>query len=183
MLDDDPIETKLARFDAATTKEGCVIEGYASIFGNIDQSGDVVAPDAFATSLMRRGAGQVRMLWQHDPSQPVGVWERIEADARGLFVRGRLLSDVARGREALSLLRAGAIDGLSIGFKTIRSRIDDRTGVRMLLEIDLWEISIVTFPMNEGARVASVKQQHSFEDQELHELALAIRRATRAMAV
>lgn len=184
------IETKLVRFDAEAGARDGVIEGYASVFGVTDQAGDVVAPDAFARSLAMRDAACVRMLWQHDPNAPIGVWERIGTDAHGLFARGRILGNVTRGREALSLLRAGAIDGLSIGFKTIRSRIDDRTGVRTLLEIDLWEISIVTFPMNEAARVAGVKQHPAAlapaygkteEDEELRELARAIRRASKAM--
>lgn len=184
------IETKLVRFDAQADVMDGAIEGYASVFGVTDQTGDVVAPDAFARSLAMRPAAQVRMLWQHDPNAPIGVWEQIAAVARGLLVRGRILGTVTRGREALSLLRAGAIDGLSIGFKTIRSRTDDRTSVRTLLEIDLWEISVVTFPMNEAARVAGVEAHRmapapaawkNEEDEELRELAMAIRRASKAM--
>lgn len=151
-------ETKLARMDVQTIGEDGVIEGYASIFDLQDQGGDVVAPGAFAKTIAIRPPAQVRMLWQHDPSEPIGVWENIAEDSRGLFVRGRILADVARGREVLSLLRARAIDGLSIGFRTVRSHLNELSGIRTLLEVDLWEISVVTFPMNEAARIADVKQ-------------------------
>src|SRR5690606_27359824 len=97
----------------------------------------------------------IRMLYQHDPAEPIGRWLEIREDDRGLFVRGMLAPGVARAREVLELMRAGALDGLSVGFRTVRSR---RTGgVRRILEADLWEISIVTFPMLPGARVESVK--------------------------
>lgn len=131
--------------------------GYASLFGKADLAGDVVEPGAFARSLGRRGAGGIRMLYQHDPAQPIGAWLDIAEDGRGLVVRGRLTPGVARAREALELMRAGALDGLSIGFRTVRARKDARTGLRHIVEADLWEISVVTFPMQPGARVESVK--------------------------
>lgn len=164
MYTDGLPETKLARLEVQTISEDGTVEGYASVFNVQDQGGDSVAPGAFTKSLSERPAGQVRMLWQHDPSEPIGVWEQIQEDARGLFVRGRILSDVARGREVLSLLRARAIDGLSIGFRTLRSHTDDLSELRTLLEVDLWEISIVTFPMNEAARVAGVKQTQTLRE-------------------
>ncbi|WP_372894097.1 HK97 family phage prohead protease [Rhodosalinus sp.] len=124
------------------------IEGYASLFGAPDQGGDAVAPGAFAGALGRGRA--VRMLWQHDPAQPIGVWEEVREDARGLFVRGRLLTEVARGREAAALLKAGAIEGLSIGYRTVSA---ERRGTgRLLTGVDLWEVSLVTFPMLPEAR-------------------------------
>ena len=188
MHTDDQLEIKLARSDLRAIGDDGVVAGYASIFGNLDSGGDSVMPGAFAHSLAVRPADQVRMLWQHDPNEPIGVWEHIAEDVRGLFVRGRILGDVARGREVLSLLRAGAIDGLSIGFKTLRAGTDARPGVRRLLEVDLWEVSIVTFPMNASARIADVKQtprcgSENFlsEEQELRELVLAIRQAANAM--
>jgi hypothetical protein len=98
------------------------------------------------------------MLFQHDPAQPIGVWERITEDARGLHVRGRLIENVARAREILALLRCGAIDGLSIGFNTRKAVRDARTGQRRIYEIDLWEISIVTFPMLPSAKISAVKR-------------------------
>ena len=90
--------------------------------------------------------------------QPIGVWLELREDHRGLFARGRLIPEVARARELLSLLRAGAVDGLSIGFRTAKARIDPRTRIRRLHAVDLWEISIVTFPLLAGARVRAVKQ-------------------------
>src|SRR5262245_43715332 len=113
---------------------------------------------ACAETLATRAILRIPMLFQHDPSEPVGIWLELREDHRGLFARGRLIPEVARGRELLSLLRAGAIDGLSIGFRTGKARIDPRTGIRRLYAIDLWEISIVTFPMLTGARVQNMKR-------------------------
>ncbi|MDB5546466.1 MAG: peptidase [Hyphomicrobiales bacterium] len=143
---------------ALSISEDGVFEGYASIFGLVDLGGDQVAPGAFAQSLTRRGARQVRMLWQHDPASPIGSWLSIEEDWRGLKVRGRLNLAVARAREALALLREGAVDGLSIGFRVKTARKTAGGSVRRLLELDLWEISIVTFPMLPQARVTTVKR-------------------------
>src|SRR6476659_5095604 len=137
------------------------VEGYASLFGEIDQARDMVMRGAFANTLSARGIRRVPMLFQHDPSEPVGIWLELREDHRGLFARGRLIPEVARGRELLSLLRAGAIDGLSIGFRTSKARIDPKTRIRRLLAVDLWEISIVTFPLLAGARVQAVKQATS----------------------
>jgi HK97 family phage prohead protease len=133
------------------------IEGYASLFGEIDQARDMVMPGAFAQTLKQRGLRKIPMLFQHDPSEPVGVWLEIAEDFRGLKARGRLIPDVLRARELLSLLKAGAIDGLSIGYRTVRGQIDPKTRVRRLYQVDLWEISIVTFPLLNGARVSAVK--------------------------
>jgi uncharacterized protein len=137
------------------------VEGYASLFGEIDQARDMVMRGAFAQTLATRNIRRVPMLFQHDPTEPVGVWLELREDHRGLFARGRLIPEVARGRELLSLLRAGAVDGLSIGFRTSKARIDPRTRIRRLLAVDLWEISIVTFPLLAGARVRAVKQATS----------------------
>lgn len=132
------------------------IEGYASLFGVVDEGGDVVLPGAYAKSLrdIKARGDKVRMLWQHDPSQPIGIWDEIVEDTKGLWVKGRLLSDIAKGREAIALINAGAMDGLSIGYKTVRAERNSK-GERQLLELDLWEISLVTFPMLRGARVAA----------------------------
>jgi len=134
-----------------------VFSGYASLFGRVDLGKDVVEKGAFAASLKARGPGGIRMLYQHDPAEPIGVWSEIREDARGLFVRGRLTKDVARAREVLSLMRGGALDGLSIGFRAVRAKSDPKAGVRRILEADLWEISVVTFPMLPDARIENVK--------------------------
>ena len=129
------------------------ITGYASLFGVPDLGRDVVAPGAFAASLAARGASGVRMLWQHDPAEPVGRWLSLTEDARGLRVAGQLNLAVQRGRELDALLREGALDGLSIGFRTQRAT-PERGGLRRLHSLDLWEISLVTFPLQPGARIA-----------------------------
>jgi uncharacterized protein len=137
-------------------KDG-LFEGYASLFGAEDQGHDMVMSGAFRASLARRGVADVRMLFQHDPAQPIGTWQTIREDARGLYVRGRLTLGVARAREIQALMRDGALDGLSIGFHTRKAARDARTGQRRLYEIDLWEISVVTFPMLPGARISAMK--------------------------
>lgn len=139
-----------------TVSDGAVIEGYASLFGRRDQGGDVVQKGAYGASLKAlAGAGRrVKMLWQHDPSRPIGVWDEVREDATGLYVKGRILTEVAQGREAAALLGAGAIDGLSIGYRTLRAERDGK-GRRLLAELDLWEVSLVTFPMLPEARVAA----------------------------
>lgn len=160
--------------------EGCVIEGYASVFGQVDQGRDVVQAGAYAASLAALAArgGRVKMLWQHDPAQPIGVWDEVREDGRGLWVKGRILTDVAKGREAAALIAAGAIDGLSIGYRTVKARKDAK-GRRLLSELELWEVSVVTFPMLPEARVGAgmaAKGSDRAED-ELRELAAAFRDA------
>ncbi len=150
-----------ARFEPARSlriDEAGEFEGYASLFGMADLSGDVVEQGAFRASLARRGAQGIRLLWQHDPATPIGRWLSLIEDGRGLKVRGRLSLDVARACELRALMRDGAVDGLSIGFRTGRARTDPRTGRRHLIQVDLWEVSLVTFPMLPGARVTAVKQ-------------------------
>ena len=133
--------------------------GYASLFNKRDATGEIVLPGAFAASIKKRGAENIRMLFQHDPAEPVGTWLDIHEDERGLFVQGRLDKNVQRGRELFSLLENGGLDGLSIGFKTVAAKQDRASKTRKLLIIDLWEISLVTFPMLEGARVSAVKSR------------------------
>jgi HK97 family phage prohead protease len=140
----------------SVTGDGAV-EGYASLFGEVDQARDMVMPGAFTQTLQSRGLRRIPMLFQHDPSEPVGIWLELREDWRGLWARGRLIPEVARGRELLALVREGAIDGLSIGYRTVRGRIDPKTRIRRLYQVDLWEVSIVTFPLLTGARVHAVK--------------------------
>ncbi|MEQ1717269.1 MAG: HK97 family phage prohead protease [Hyphomicrobium sp.] len=145
------------RLNIKSVTEDGTFEGYASLFDREDLGHDMIAPGAFRETLRVRGAAGIKMLFQHDPAEPIGVWDEIREDAKGLFVRGRLMMAVARAREVLSLMRAGALDGLSIGFKPQESRRDARSGIRRIGKVDLWEISVVTFPMLPGARVAAVK--------------------------
>ena len=137
---------------------GLHVEGHASLWWRRDLSDDVVAKGAFAASLARTGAGGVKMLHGHDGGEPVGVWDEIAEDADGLFVRGRIVTETPRGRLVSALVKAGALDGLSIGFRTKRARKDESGRLRVLSEVELWEVSIVTFPMLPGARLRTVAE-------------------------
>ncbi len=128
--------------------------GYASVFNRLDSGGDIVLPGAFAKSLGKR-RGRIRLLFQHDPKEPVGIWESIAEDGHGLFVTGRLVPGVPRAEALRRLIENRALDGLSIGFRTIKASREAGSGHRRLHEIDLYEISIVTFPMMEDARIAA----------------------------
>jgi len=152
-------EVKFAPCDLKRVEADGTFAGYASLFGEVDLSQDLVMPGAFRDSLRLRGPQGVKLLFQHDPNEPIGVWLELYEDAKGLFARGRLIPEVARAREVLSLMRAGALDGLSIGFRTVKGRTDPKSGVRRLDRIDLWEISVVTFPMLPEARVSTVKRR------------------------
>ena len=169
------------RSGGLTVVEGSVIEGYASLFGRADGGGDVVVAGAYGGSLSRLGQAGVRvkMLWQHDPARPIGVWDTVREDETGLWVRGRLLTEVAQGREAAALVEAGAIDGLSIGYRTLKA-VRDKEGRRRLEEIELWEVSLVTFPMLAEARVGAKGDAPS--DPAADELAAALRDARRMLA-
>src|SRR5436305_9749713 len=126
------LRRRLAHIDAPAAfaqRRSNEFEGYASLFGVADGAGDVVAPGAFAKSLRTRGIERIRMLYQHFAHEPIGVWEDIREDARGLYVRGRLTTDIERGRDVLALLKDGALNGLSIGFKTHRARRDPATEI------------------------------------------------------
>lgn len=151
------LEHKLLDVTIDGVADDGAFEGYASLFDRVDMSRDIVERGAFAKALAAKGPGGIRMLFQHDPAQPIGAWTSIEEDDFGLKVRGRLSAGSARAREVRALIQDGALDGLSIGFKVARGRTDPRTGIRHIREADLWEISVVTFPMQEGARIAVVK--------------------------
>jgi HK97 family phage prohead protease len=127
--------------------------GYASVFGRLDDGGDMVMAGAFRKSLGLRGRYRIKMLFQHDPKEPVGTWDAIREDDHGLWVEGRLVQDVPRADALRRLIARGAVDGLSIGFRTVKSTRASRDGARKLWEVDLWEISIVTFPMMDLARI------------------------------
>src|ERR1700704_4436153 len=134
------------------------VEGYASLFGEVDAARDLGMPGGFRQTLTLRGVRRIPMLFQHDPAEPVGVWLELREDHRGLYARGRLIPEVARARELVALVKAGAVDGLSIGFRTVKGRVDPMSRVRKIHELELWEISIVTFPLLAGARVRAVKE-------------------------
>jgi uncharacterized protein len=144
-------------FDAKAVKEDGTFEGYASTFGNVDAGYDVVMPGAFTDSLKMRPARMVKMLWQHNPEQPIGVWTGAEQDDKGLFVKGMLLREIKQSADAYTLMKAGVIDSMSIGYKTLEADFMPG-GVRQLKSVGLFEISLVTFPMNDQATVTSMKE-------------------------
>lgn len=168
---------------SADVMEDGTFVGYGSVFNFIDSARDVTAPGAFAASIK---AKMPKLLWQHDTTQLVGVWTEAKEDSHGLWLKGKVLTETQKGREALALMRAGALDGLSIGFETIEqewgSAADYETKygcapmgsyggphdqIRILKAIDLWEVSLVTFPCCEPARVDAVKraaERHAVAD-------------------
>lgn len=132
--------------------------GYASVFDIVDNQKDVMMKGAFARAL-KGGPRAIKLLWQHQQDEPIGVFEKIFEDKVGLYVEGRLLLDVQKAREAHALLKAGAVTGLSIGYSPVRYRIDADSGVRMLAEVELFEVSLVTFPANTASKVTVVKSK------------------------
>jgi len=162
-----PIRTKRAEASHATKDFALQIkgevgddgkfEGYGSIFGNVDSYGEKVMPGAFAESLARhkREGTKPLMLWQHDSWSPIGIWEDLAEDGKGLWGKGKLLPGVKAADEALILLKAGAVQGLSIGYREVETEPDGN--IRLLKKLDLLEISIVSFPANRRARVETVK--------------------------
>lgn len=144
------------------SEEG-TFEGYGSIFNNVDSYGEKVAPGAFGESLARhqREGTKPLMLWQHNSDEPIGVWENLAEDGKGLKGTGRFVLETARGREAHALLKAGAIRGLSIGYRELEAEPDGNN--RILKKLDLMEISVVSFPANRRANVTAVKSERMEE--------------------
>lgn len=178
------LERKFCRFgDALTVKDGVEIEGYASLFGAPDQSGDIVMKGAYSGSLQALAAQgrAVKMLWQHNASAPIGVWDAVREDSKGLYVKGRLLESVALGKEAAALIAAGALDGLSIGYRTKKAR-RVKEGGRYLEELELWEVSLVTFPMLPSARVGAKAILPEDDPAGLRALAQSLRAASAYMS-
>ena len=144
-------------------------EGYGSVFGNKDLGNDVIEAGAFAKSLKKRKPQNVKLLYQHKSDMPIGVFDEIREDDHGLVVKGRLALKTQAGAEAYELLKMGALDGLSIGFRVNPQQVsyDKRGGKRIIKEVDLMEVSLVTFPMNPQATVRSVKgEQYSIREWE-----------------
>src|SRR5258708_22905382 len=165
----------LQELDLKAIADEGTFTGYASLFGVTDLGGDSVQPGAFTKSLKSKPASKVKMLRGHDTSEPIGVWTSIVEDARGLKATGQLILDTIKGRETYALLKAGALDGLSIGYRTKKDSFDRTNKIRMLNELELHEISIVTFPMLPTATISRVK--HS----DFSRLVSATNRATAAL--
>lgn len=156
---DQARQERVFAFEVRATGDNGEIEGYGSVWGVKDSYDDVIASGAFGASLKaHKAAGTMpAMLWQHNPSEPIGVWTEMSEDKSGLKVKGKLALETVRGKEAHALMKMGALNGLSIGFVSKEWNYDRETEVRTLTEIDLWEVSLVTFPANQKARVTSVK--------------------------
>lgn len=146
-------------FEIKAVNADGTVEGYGSVFGVRDNYDDVIAKGAFIQSLKdHKAAGTMpAMLWQHDADKPIGVWTEMVEDDKGLRIKGQLAMETVKGKEAHALLKMGALNGLSIGFMSKEWSYDRETEVRTLTAIDLWEVSLVTFPANEKARVTNVK--------------------------
>ncbi|MDP3650896.1 MAG: HK97 family phage prohead protease [Rhodoferax sp.] len=150
---DRPFEVKAVEDDGTFT-------GYVGVFNNVDQGGDVILPGAFTENLdaWKAKDSLPPVLWQHRSGEPLGPFLEMREDNIGLWVKGKLLiDDIPRAKEARALLKAKAIKGMSIGYASRDDSYDRVTGVRTLKKLDLWEGSIVTFPMNSMAGVNSVK--------------------------
>lgn len=152
-------ETRSFALQIKAAGDDGTIEGYGSVFGVRDNYDDVIAAGAFADTLKaHKAAGTMpAMLWQHDADKPIGIWTDMVEDAKGLRIVGKLAMETTRGKEAHALLKMGAINGLSIGFISKQWAYDRDSEIRTLTEIDLWEVSLVTFPANEKARITGVK--------------------------
>ena len=145
--------------------EDGTLEGYGSVFGVRDNYDDVIAKGAFVQSLNdHKAAGTMpAMLWQHDADKPIGIWTEMVEDEKGLRIKGQLAMETVKGKEAHALLKMGALNGLSIGFMAKEWAYERDTEVRTLTAIDLWEVSLVTFPANEKARVTNVKSAEELQ--------------------
>lgn len=152
-------QTRAFALDIRAAGDDGSIDGYGSVFGVRDNYDDVIASGAFVASLAAHKASGTMpaMLWQHDAGEPIGIWSEMVEDSKGLRVKGQLALETTRGREAHALLKMGALNGLSIGFVSKQWAYDRDTEVRTLTEIDLWEVSLVTFPANVKARVTNIK--------------------------
>ena len=145
---------------ADSIKSDGTFTGHASVFGELDSYRDIVMPGAFNKSLQEDFAAKDRsvpMLWQHDTWSPIGIYSSIKEDDIGLYVEGACNMDVQQGREAHALMKQGALSGLSIGYTTVISEWNEKELSRKLFEVNLWEVSPVTFPAGDLARVSSVK--------------------------
>jgi len=127
------------------------VEGYGSVFGGVDAYGDTILPGAFADSIKAR---KPKMLWQHRMDKPIGVWDDVEEDGKGLRLKGRI-ADTEQGREARQLVKMGALDGLSIGYRTMADEM--RGNTRVLKQVELWEVSFVTIPADKSATINGIK--------------------------
>ena len=177
-------EKKRMRFDLevkSLARDG-TFSGYASVFDVLDNHNDIIKKGAFRSTL-KKGTGRIKLLWQHKQDEPIGTFSRIFEDEMGLYVEGKLLLGLQRGKEAYSMLKQGIVSGLSIGYSPLHYDVDQQSGARILTDIELWEVSLVTFPANEAAGVTVVKSmaEKPATPTELIELQDAVDRAIRVL--
>lgn len=141
------------------TEDDGSFEGYASVFNNKDLGNDVIRQGAFAKTLADKKARHIKLLYQHKTDEPIGVIDSLEEDKRGLKIRGRLAMGTQKGREVFELMKMGALDSMSIGYRLTPDgyKYDDKNKRRVIKEVDLMEVSMVTFPMNPKAKITKVK--------------------------
>ena len=149
------MEIKNFALELKADADSRTVEGLGSVFHNVDGGGDIVLPGAFTKSIQSR---KPAMLWQHKSDQVIGVWDEVSETPEGLWVKGRILN-TALGNDAYELARHGALKGMSIGYGTRDYEIDRKSGNRHLKELELYEVSLVTFPMNELAGITRVKNK------------------------
>jgi len=152
-------ETKLLnKFEIKSLDEAGSFSGYASVFNIEDSFKDIILPNAFKETLEKKNIKEnIKLLWQHSAEEPIGYFNVIKEDNVGLYVEGKILLDVKKGQEAYSLIKNGAISGLSIGYNVKKAKHDTQNGTRIISKIDLWEISIVTFPANKFSNITFCK--------------------------
>lgn len=151
---------KQIAFKAEAVKDDGTFSGYGSVFGNVDSYREIVAPGAFKASLaaIASAGDPLPALWQHQPDKPIGGYTSLKEDDHGLYVEGFLLKDdVQLAKEAYALMKRKLVKGLSIGYYVRADSYDEKTSIRTLTELDLREISPVTFPANDKAQVENVK--------------------------
>ena len=177
----EPLETKFASLEIKSEGEDdeyLTISGYGSVFNNVDGGGDMVVPGAFKECIAK--GRKPKMLWQHDANQPIGAWDEMREDANGLYMKGRISKRATKGAEVAALVKMGAVDGLSIGYRTQEYEMDMDNGTRKLTKLDLWETSVVTFPMNDLAGIYAMKSADDMTDAEIKR---HIERALKAIKV
>lgn len=154
-----PNKQRAFQFELKSLDESGVFAGYGSVFGVVDSYNEAVAQGAFTRSLEElKAKGRIpALLWQHRMSEPIGIYRAIREDSYGLYVEGQLALKTPRGAEAYELLKMGALSGLSIGYALRAYEQNNETGIVTLTDVDLWEISLVTFPANDDARIGSVR--------------------------
>jgi HK97 family phage prohead protease len=160
------MNTKDFGFEIKAVSDSGTFSGYGSVFGVKDSYGDIVVQGAFNDSLQdhRSKSRMPAMLWQHRSSEPIGVYTSMTEDNIGLHVEGQLALTTVRGAEAHALMKMGALTGLSIGFQTRLESYDKVSGINTLQKVDLWEVSPVTFPANDAARISGVKAIELIKD-------------------